>query len=222
MLKSEAISTIQRHLAFRTDLENEALIELKQAQNKFEREGIPAPGVDTAGTFLPWFLLTEMATVSQEANEERIPLPSNFLAEAEESGFFRYAGTAEVGEQWKPLTKIDIKRGRTATGSEPKYYARSGIYFRLFPMPQQVVEFRTVYYAADALLDDTDSENKWLKNAPDLLIAEAGWHLAGSLRDKDAIGIFEHMKAVAARRLFFATEDATIVNMRLAMGGLDD
>lgn len=223
MLKSEAIDTIQRHLAFRNDLENEALQELKQAQNKFEREGIPAPGVDTAGTFLPWFLLTEMATVSVESDEERIPLPTDFLAEAEESGFFRYVSTGEdAEEQWKPLTKADLKRVRRTTGSEPKFYSRSGIYFRIFPKPTSIVEFKTVYYAADEVLSDADSENKWLKYAPDLLWAEAGWHLAASIRDKDGLAVFENIKSVAARRLYFATVDTEVANQRLVMGGLED
>ena len=221
MLRTEAVATIQRLLAFRVDLESEALDELRQAQAKFERQGIPLVSPWT-GTFFPWFLLTEMAEVYVEAGEERIPLPADFVAESEGDGFWRFDASAD--RVWKPLAKLQTKqvRARDLTGTEPLAYSRSGKYFRLFPVSTVVVQFKTVYYAADAVLSEADEENLWLKHLPDLMIGEAGWKLAAALRDANAVQLFDRMRSEAAKGFFIANEAEEHVNVRYAMGGVED
>ena len=215
MLRSESIASIQRLLAFRSDMEDEAIYELKAAQDKFERSGILCPPPYN-GVFRPAFLLTEMAEVVVERGQERVPLPTDFLAESENDGFFRFRDSTE----WKTLKKGSTKDLRDAEGSEPAFYARSGQYFRIFPAPEEVMYFRTIYYAGDVKLD-TDIENKWLANAAALMIGEAGWHTAAALRDMDAMKIFDAMRVDMRRSLFMTKESAEHVNMRYVMGGCE-
>lgn len=229
MLKSVAIATIQRHLGFRSNLDAHILAQLQQAQSTFEREGVPIflSGNIQTGTFLPWFLLTEIADIVVPIGEERIKLPGDFLSEWEESALWIYDSSADEGEEWKAVPKDDVKTARrtakaTDSTDAPLLYARSGDYFRLFPKPEEVTQFKMIYYAKDTELGATDIENDWLKYTPNLMMGEAGMHIASSTRDAQGVAIFENMRRSAARALFVRDEDSKHVNRRYVMGGVED
>jgi hypothetical protein len=49
------------------------------------------------------------------------------------------------------------------------------------------------YFAEDQILT-TDIENKWLREAPEWLIGEAGYRISKDARDPDAIQLFDGLR----------------------------
>ena len=254
MLESLAISRIQRRLGFRKDLQTAIADELSAAQEKYER-GVPVPIVASAymgrflvggGSFLPWFLRTEVTTIQTQINEERVPLPPDFLREYEEDALYWFNPTADptiFQNQWIPLFKDDIQYNRkkygaiqglppaspsdTTAASEwfewgPKAYSLDGNYFRIFPLPQQVYTLKMIYYARDeALTWPIDSENKWLAHAPEVMIGEAGWQIAATARDDNRMQYFQMIRDEGVARLFVYTEGQQHENRTYQMGRED-
>jgi len=164
MTRDEAVVEIQEILSFRTDQVAGIERRLKRAQTFAEN-----------GPQLPWFLKTERSSIATAVDEERIPLPNDFLKEYEESALW-YVPT-DTDEQEVPLVKddLDFLRGkfpRTSTGI-PTHYAIDSKYFRLFPTPDAAYTVKMVYYKKDTVLD-SDIENLWLEHAPWILIGRAG------------------------------------------------
>lgn len=220
MLKSKAIQRIQARLGFRTDLEATILAELQDSQNKLE-QGVPLP---TGGTFLPWFLQTEIGSVLTDIGEERIPLPTDpkFLKEAEGDALWYFNDAATEPEDiWTPLHKDDLdflRTNLTGTGA-PKAYALDGTYFRILPTPDQVYKLKMLYFGADAPLTEEDTENKWLQFAPYLLIGDAGREVAFSARDDKAAQFFEQTFQREVQRVWAMGEAREHENRSYVMGG---
>lgn len=134
----------------------------------------------------PWFLLSEKSTVVTTINEQRVPIPSDFIMEYNEEGlsYIDADGTEH------DLVKADVDTLKVyfkeeGTG-EPAAYALVGDYFRLFPTPAAAYNIGMIYYQKDATLD-TNIENKWLKYVPHLLMGTALSQIATPLRDKAAM-----------------------------------
>ena len=189
MTRDEAVVQIQRLLGLRTDLTSEIIGALKDEQVELESRPI-----------LPWFLISEISSISTVSGEERVQVPTDFIREVDGDALYRYDSS---GPTWTALVKDDVEYLRGyyagATGA-PKAYALEGKYFRLFPTPDDSYTLKLVYYKEDSKLD-TNIENNWLKYAPALLIGGAGLRVAEYIRDKDAISIFQAMQADAFRRL---------------------
>ena len=253
-MRSLAVSRIQRRLGFRKDLGSAILDELMTAQEKYER-GVPVPIVASAymgrflvggGSFLPWFLRTEITTITTTIGEERIDLPSDFLREYEEDALYWFNPAADpsvMQNRWIPLFKNDIQYNRERWGNMwalppaspsdsqaanewfewgPKAYSLDGNYFRIFPIPQQVYTLKMIYYARDTPLDpNTDTENKWLKNASGVLMGEAGWQMAATARDDNRMQYFQMIRDEEVARLFVFTEGQQHENRTYQMGRED-
>jgi hypothetical protein len=221
MLKSEAIATIKRRLGFRSDQDSNITFELQQAQIRLEK-GILLP--NGRGTFLPWFLVSEISDATTTAGEERVPVPSDFLAEYEDSALFYYDGTAADGERWLELAKDaeDFLRAQKLPTGAPQAYSLSGGYFRLAPVPDDVYTLKIIYYAKGATISSSlDEEPIWLLEAADMLIAEAGRRMAIPLRDTMAKDDFEKDLARETARLYARNEERIHDNRRYVMGGAD-
>lgn len=218
MLKSQAISQIKRRLGFRSDLDAEILEELRNAQERFENFGVPLGG----SSFIPQFLMTEIADISTENNEERVRVPTDILVEDEAGALWRFDSGAEVGKEWTELVKMDFDTMRREFPGKgpPQVYTADGLYFRLGPVPDGSYRLRMRYLAKDAVLEAADTENKWLKNAPQLLIGEAGVAIAVSTGYAAAASYFEMMRKEAAIALWGREETKFHVNRRYVMGGL--
>jgi hypothetical protein len=253
MLMSLATSRIQRRLGFRRDLASAIQDEIIAAQEKYER-GVPVPIAASAymgrflvggGSFMPWFLRTEVSTVQTTIGEERVAPPPDFIREYEEDALYWFNPAADptiYQNQWVPLWKDDIQYNRVKYGNMwngeaspsdsapasawfqcgPRAYAFDGNYFRIFPLPQQVYTLKMIYYARDAVLNPAiDSENKWLKNAADILIGEAGYQMANTARDDNRIQYFQTMRDEGVARLFVYTEAQQHENRTYKMGRED-
>lgn len=120
--------------------------------------------------WLPWFLETEMAYTTTTAGDERVQLPFDFLQEVEEQALWYDTGTALV-----PLIKGDYDdnlQRYPGTGA-PKRYSIGGEYLLLRPVPDATYQIKMRFLATDAALT-TNIENKWLKYASDVFLAELG------------------------------------------------
>lgn len=176
MTRDEAVAEVQSLLSFTTILTAAAVTGLKSAQRNFEQNW-PDP------TNLPWFLISERVSTSTEANEERLGLPGDWLADMEEDALWV---TNDDGLEIA-LPKNDIDSLRTLYANSdpglPRAYAFDGMYYRLFPRPDKIYAMKMQYYKEDAVLADGSTENKWLKYAANALIGHATLKLAGSTKN---------------------------------------
>lgn len=169
----------------------------------------------------PWFLLSEWASASTEANESRVPLPGDFLAEAEESHL--YVRTPEQG--WVELHKTDADIGqqlvREAIGTGfPRAYAVQNMNLVLFPTPGDVYELRMQYYAKATPIKDATVVSPWLLYASDVVLNELLALLAGKhIKDVEAAGGFAGDAQAAWTRLYHETIARLEVNQSRSLGG---
>jgi hypothetical protein len=223
MTRDQITAAIKRRLGFWTGNDSEIATELQEAQIRLE-QGIVLP---KGGIFLPWFLVSEVASAAMVSGEERSPLPTDFLSELEEGALWLYDANAPTDTQFKPLAKDDLdflKADQPGTGS-PVAYSQSGTYFRLKPTPDSSAaankSLKLLYRAKDAILSTGVSENNWTKYAHELMVGEAGTMIAQSLRDPTAAKIFGDTVVVERHRLYMATESRLHENRRYIIGGED-
>jgi hypothetical protein len=210
MTRDEAVAIVHQQLGFRSDQANNIVTYMQLAQQTLEK-----------GRTLPWWLRSERSYIYTTANEQRVPIPSDFLRE-EEGNQLTYipAATAE-NTDYVPLDKdfADHLEARylTLTGP-PEAYALDGVYFRIFPTPDDAYQIRMVYAKRDTILT-SNIENLWLKHLPYLLIGVAGGMMATSLRDKEAQATFRGW-AQEGLGLMYAENDAREhTNMDYQIGG---
>ncbi len=210
MLRDEAVARLQRTLGFRTDKSVELIDALKDAQVQLEK--LPE---------LPWFLLTEVASISTVAEEERVPLPKDFILEWEEDPLWYFNASADDEDKWTRLEKdtfATLRKDLPGAGS-PLAYTQDGDYFRIFPTPDAVYVLKMIYYKTDEVLI-SNIENFWLKHFPYLVIGEAGRLIPG-FRDKEALKIFTQWAAEGRAAMRIQTEARRHSTRRYVMGGPD-
>ena len=212
MDRSAAIDRVQVGLAFRTGLETRVINALQDAQVQLER-----------GTTLPWFLQTEVSSISTVDGEERVKVPSDFIREVDEDPLWYFNGSAEeAADVWTALAKDELEVLRRTYPGEgaPIGYNLDPSYFRIFPTPDAAYVLKMIYYKKDAVLD-SDIENLWLEHFPLLLVGMAGFSLASGLRDKDAITLFNAMRVEQRATMVRDTEARKHASQRYIMGGPD-
>jgi len=217
MTRDEAVAHIQMQLGFRTTLSSSIISQLQLAQQNLE-----------TGPTLPWFLISEDSYIRTEDGEQRVPLPTDFLEEADEA-VLRYipddlsAENPEVDlirDEYDVLRKnyMDTATGTIKTGP-PEAYALFGEYFRVFPTPDDDYLIRMIYYQQDDLLT-TNIENQWLKYIPKLLMGLAGKQLSGGpLRDQVAFSTFDAWEKEGRAMLLSKEIRRDISNRNLQVGG---
>ena len=212
MLRDKAVKRIQRRLGFRDDQAEEIIEAMQDAQFELERKAT-----------LPWFLISELSSITTQVDEHRIPLPEGFLREVEESGFFYFNPSAEnVEDEWLELAKDDedeLRKLYPGAGA-PKGYCLIGPYFMVFPRPDAIYTIKLKFFEADDILD-SNIENSWLEHAHDLIIASAGLDLAASTGDEKRVILFTGMLARAEARFEVEMEARDAANRRFVMGGVD-
>lgn len=213
MLRDDAIALLADRFN-RSDLTTRAIAEMQMAQIQLE-------GLD----FLPWFLLTEMATAITTVFEERLAVPTDFISEPDEDETALWTTDLTVS----PPLRSDLAKGtyaalvakyKDSTYGKPLEYALVGRYFRLRPIPDAVYTVQFLYYAGGLLLT-ANIENVWLKYAPDLLIALTGMLLARYPSDTDRFAMFAADYKIALdglKRLDVARREA---NLERIMGDDD-
>lgn len=210
MLRDDAVDRIQRRLSFRENLETPIIEALQDAQERLEQEA-----------FLPWFLVTEVSSISTADGEERVPLPSGFIRELETEGLQYFNSSAtEDDDVWTELAKDDtdfLRRKYPGEGA-PIAYALDADYFRIFPTPDDTYTLKMQYFAKDTVLS-TNIENAWLANAAWWLIGEAGADIAGALEHEKAEARFAAQALSSRERVRIDTEARMHSNRKYVMGG---
>lgn len=191
MTRDEAIAEIKLGLGFRTDLSTQAAMQLVHAQAYFERQW-PDP------SNLPWFLITEREVANTVPNDERVAKPDDWLGDVEDDGLWIMNDEGEeILLSKKPIDNLR----QLYTGIDPGFpsaYGFDGYYYRLFPRPDNIYGLRMQYYQQDTVLSGGTDENKWLKEAPDILIGRAGAVLAGAGGNSRADLFIQRMQGAIA------------------------
>lgn len=215
MTRDEAVTEIKQLASFRQGTTDDAVIRtyLQRVQEFYENGPVLAE--------LPWFLRSDRSDRSTTAGEERVPIPADFLREAEPSAL--YFVPADTDKPEVELRKDDTdflrnKYPRAETG-EPKEYSLDGKYFRLFPTPDAIYTLRMVYYKQATVLT-SNIENDWLKYAPWLLIGRAGRLWSTALRDLTGAKAFGEIEGEALKTLSDESEARKHANRRYQMGGV--
>ncbi len=162
--------------------------EMNAAQFRLEQEPLDP---------MPWFLLTESATIQNVAEEPRIALPSDFILEWEE-GALEWKLTTAAASAYKVVGKEDydyLKKTYTDATGTPEGYSLAGLYFLIVPAPAAIYDWRMRYYAHQAINVNGTDENLWLKHAGEWLIAETGHFIAEAyLNNKNAMAFFDKQR----------------------------
>jgi len=213
VIRSEIESRIREKLSYNTGLSASYITDaIQDAQRQLEEM-----------SELPWFLESEISSISAVIGEERIPVPSDFLRENVESAFFYY--NASASPAWVPLSKHSLPELRqaygTADANAPEAYALQGKYFRIFPTPDAAYTLKLVYYQRQAALTGDNDSNDWSVEAPWLLIGTAGLSVAENNRDAAAVKIFSDIAIREAARLLVRSEAREHAGQVYQRGGDD-
>jgi hypothetical protein len=193
----QILNLLMARLGNRTEPELRALclLEMQLAQETI-MEG---------GPVLPWFIVTEEATVLTTPQERRVEVPEDFIREVDQEKPLMYRPASEAD---KVLDKKSFEEAMTWYGSNsegpPEVYAMRGDYFMIFPKPDAAYTLVLPgYYARQTAPADSTAENKWQKWASDLCIATAGKQIAEKhIKDDTGLGMmFEKDIALAYDRL---------------------
>lgn len=215
MLRDAAVALIQEQLGFRSDLSTNIITNMQAAQELLER-----------GPTKPWFLITEDSYATTTVDEQRLPLPDDFLLEVEEA-VLRYVPDEDDDDDSDTSNEVDLVKEDYDTlrknyvdnvSGPPEAYAVMGGYFRLFPTPDDEYTIRMVYYAQDTALD-TNIENQWLKYAPYVLMGATGYQMASAARDSNAMTIFKEWETKGRLTLFSENEARGHSNRSYQIGG---
>jgi|SRR6188768_1765817 len=206
----DATAFMSTILGFRKDQTANAQIALGAAQEHYEN-----------GPIRPWFLLSETLSIVTAIGERRLPMPADFLAESDESSLFYSDDEEDEFELVKRDYDYLIKTiGNKASGL-PTSYSTDGVYFNLFPTPDNLYSLKAKMYRKDVSVSTLSASdtNKWLTFAPNCLIGWAGANLATGLRDNVALARFQNLESTAQDQLNRQTEERKHVNRSYQIGG---
>lgn len=216
MLRSEAISEIKRGLGYRQTQDTTIIAALQKAQRILE-----------LGRTLPSFLKTTLS-VATVANTQAITIPATFIRLEED--FLPYYVNANGANIFLPMrthaeayaayvadgTSEDVEPA-VSSGFPSVFVLRNKTSALLIPTPTTVFTIYIPCYAQDTVLT-AETENDWLKYAPDVLIGLAGTYVAGTLRDKDALSLFAAQRDTGMRGLLGDIIEDELTGRPLIMG----
>lgn len=211
MTRNEAVALVKQVLGFMANRDSTIISNMQFQQTQLELSPTK-----------PWFLLSEIEDLTTVDGQTYVSTPLDFLDEYDEGGMWYYDSTAAAGYEWVEMKKDDydvLKRNyRGAEAGPPEAYALVGSEFQLFPTPDDAYTLKYLYYKKDETLE-SNIENQWLKFVPGLLIGKAGAMLAASLRDMEAIKIFDKMTQEAMLLLENQNEARKYRNFEMQIGG---
>lgn len=212
MIRDAAVSLIAARVGQRVDLNPIIILEMDLAiRTKLEE----------SAKLIPWFLTTEMASTTTTIDDERLPLPTDFIIEVE-SGTLWIKTPDET--KWTRLKKTDYdnldEKFEDDGLGRPTHYAIAGLYFMLRPVPDIAYNVRMRYAGKDPQSVATSNvENLWLKYASDLVIAATCAEVArGQIHDFQLAASFAPEIASAWDRLRVLNEARQHANQDYQMG----
>jgi hypothetical protein len=214
LTRSEIVALIKETFGYRQVGDESILGWMAVAQNNLEQ----APTK-------PWFLLSERATIRigpTTDGDNRLPLPTDFLAEPEEECTLQYYPDDDLDEGVELIKRsfADAKAAYEGNTGTPEVYSLSGNYFYIWPyVPEDGSYLLGMKYYKKATAVDISTENVWMKHSPLLLIGETGKLVATPLRDKDALTAFAAYSAQGRAQLDNFVEAREHANMVYQVGG---
>lgn len=207
MTKAELVTLLGWRLGDRDDMAGRIDAELDFVQDY----------VLEAKEWIPWFLLSEELSMAVAAGVRAVSLPPDFLAEEENSSLWLQLADGSTVE----LEKMDFDvaaRKYVGTG-QPVVYARKGLNYQLFPIPELDYALLHHYYQKDVRIK-TVADSKWLEHAGDVVAAEVGKVLAEKhIKDGQAAAGFAADAQAAWNRLYHKHISLQEVNQGRSMGG---
>jgi len=205
-------SLLAGRLGQRTDIDNMIYSEIQQAQRTLEK----TPPY-------PWFLLNR---ITMEYNLFQNFLPANFIELSEDIIYItkRTIDTAYFAEPAKVYGGY-LEHIATAGADRlgrPRNFRLFQDFIEFFPPPDQSYTVSLNYYGKQDPLTGPASTNKWSMLAEDLLVAEAGWHVARNIRDNEAATLFGQDRAEARRRIAQETTSKLESSRRAVIGSGED
>ena len=197
-------------LGQRTDIDEMIYSEIRQAQRALEK----TPPY-------PWFLQA-VATVDSDASTTF--LPDDFIELLEDIIYIRKPTNSttyynrSVLVYGAHLEHVTMEPGF----GTPRNFFIIGSVIALTPAPEQSYTFDIPYYKRDVPLTGGSSENLWSTRAEDLLISEAGWHVARNIRDNEAATLFGQDRAEARRRIAQESTSRLESTRRAVIGSGED
>lgn len=209
MLRSEAVTRINDAIGFRPaghSLESKIILRLKEAQRDLEK-----------GKTLPRFMIREDQTLTLAPGEHNVALPSDFIRVDDNNGLSYLSENSFMRGWLTPVHSVREAIEIVQTQQHPDQPAINMLPPRVYVIRPHtsvspgVVEFVSTadreyvltwsYFAADAILD-SDIENRWLANASEWLIGDAGRRIAADLRDQEALALFTEMRQMGRAAVF--------------------
>lgn len=216
MNRADMVTRIRRRLGYNTGLNVNIITDaIDDAQNELEEL-----------MEKPWFLESEEATIECTPDEERVPVPGNFISLIPEQDLYVVDGNS-VRWPLTPVTTSQLRRtdklilsNRVITGV-PQFYALQGEYFRLYPIPQLNYQLKLIYYKRLIKMAADEDENDWAKHSPNCLIGKAGMIITAANGDTDRYIEFEKTYNNAYAALMIASEAREHAGMQYVRGGED-
>ena len=168
--------------------------------------------------WLPWFLESELASASTQADERRVTLPPDFLMEIEEESLWIETPDGGLIE----LEKTDYDRGmRALPGSgQPVAYTLASGYFQFFPKPDAAYKLQMRYYGKGESIAADNLEVSWLLHAAEVVVAEVGLVMAEKhLQNANLAGAFRMDAEKANKALYDKHVALQEVNRVRLVGG---
>ena len=208
MTKTELFQILAWRLGDRDDLNPRMETELNFVQDY----------VLEANAWLPWFLVTEESEALLVAGERRLPLPTDFLSELEESALWLELTDGTTEEL--PKGAFDVLARKHQGEGKPLAYSVQGEYFHLFPIPDLPYKVFMRYNQKDSRITDEGTPSRWLKYCADLVLAELGFVLAGKhIKDAGLAAAFQADAQASWKKLYDRHIAQQEINQARSMGG---
>lgn len=209
MTRDEGVNLIKLQLGYRQTGDAEIVLFMQLAQSVLE-----------SAPTKPWFMTSERASVLMTVNDERVPVPDDFIQELDMEGLMYIPDDTTIAPI--PLRKdgYDVLQANYsgAENGPPEAYALLGDYFRFFPPPDAAYTVRMIYIQQLATFT-TSIENGWLKWAPLLLLGTTLDFMTTPLRDQAAKAQAKDWITVGSTLLYTQNESREHANQEYQMGG---
>ena len=207
MTAAELVQMLGWRLGDRDDLEARMDAELDFVQDY----------ILEAKEWTPWFLLSEELSMTAATGSRALDLPDDFIAEEESSQLWLELPDGSTIELQK--MDFDIAARKYVGTGQPVVYARKGLNYQLFPLPDLDYTLYHHYYQKGERIRTAPS-SKWLTHAGDVVMAELGKILAEKhIKDAAAAGGFAADAQTAWNRLYHKHVAQQEINQARSMGG---
>lgn len=202
---------VRRAAAQASNFESEIILELKHAQEKLEE-----------GPTLPVFLKAD-ATISPAANAGELLLanmnPANSVIRIQDDVPLAYNDTVSDELVEIPLeSELKILRQKyPGEAEQAKLAVFAGDKFIIRPVPTTAYVYTVRHYKHDTA-PTKDNSTLWTINFPDLIMNMAGYEVAYTLRDSEAMARFEKDQVIARTRFIRAVAAAEEAGQTHIMG----